>query len=133
MCVSVAWDWVYKGVSQEGCWGEMACALRCANDNRRFGVVSLAPVETCLLQVCVCFFFSTFFLDSPMRSSSFFFISFVFFGCFCYISSGREVVIAAVHRTFHKSQNSFLFSVRKRLVVAPRQNTVDRHSHLLAD
>ncbi|CAN0004783.1 unnamed protein product, partial [Ectocarpus fasciculatus] len=51
VCVSVAWDWVYKGVSQEGCRGEMACALRCASDNRRFGVVSLAPVETCLLQV----------------------------------------------------------------------------------
>lgn len=51
MCVSVAWDWVFKGVTEEGCREEMGCALRCANDNRRAETVSLAPVETCLLQV----------------------------------------------------------------------------------
>lgn len=74
MCVSVAWDWVYKGVSQEGCRGEMACALRCASDNRRFGVVSLAPVETCLVQVRGILFF-----DSPLRFSSILHIIFFFF------------------------------------------------------
>eukprot|EP00903_Cladosiphon_okamuranus_P010291 g9742.t1 len=51
VCVSVAWDWVFNGVTEEGCKEEMGCALRCANDNRRAGVNSLAPVETCLLQM----------------------------------------------------------------------------------
>lgn len=51
VCVSVAWDWVFKGVTADGCKEEMGCALRCANDNRRANAGSLAPVESCLLQV----------------------------------------------------------------------------------
>ncbi|CAN0372964.1 unnamed protein product, partial [Laminaria digitata] len=51
VCVSVAWDWVFKGVTNDGCKEELGYALRCSDDNRRTSAGSLAPVETCLLQV----------------------------------------------------------------------------------
>lgn len=51
--MSVAWDWVFQGVSEAGCKQELGYALRCSNDNRRTEANSLAPIETCLLQVRV--------------------------------------------------------------------------------
>lgn len=49
--MSVAWDWVFTGVTQAGWSEEIGYALKCANDNRLAGADSLAPMETCLLQV----------------------------------------------------------------------------------
>ncbi|CAM9442957.1 unnamed protein product, partial [Choristocarpus tenellus] len=51
VCVSVAWDWVFMGVTEKGCRDELGSALECAEINRREGVESLAPVESCLIQV----------------------------------------------------------------------------------
>lgn len=51
ICVSVAWDWVFKGASEAGCRQEMEYALSCSDANRQAEAGSLAPVETCLIQV----------------------------------------------------------------------------------
>lgn len=50
-CVSVAWDWVFQGVSEAGHREELGYALSCAKANRVAEAGSLAPVETCVLQV----------------------------------------------------------------------------------
>lgn len=49
-CVSVAWDWEYKGVTSEGINREMVSTLECAKLNREYDdAESLAIPETCIL------------------------------------------------------------------------------------
>jgi len=51
LCLSVAWDWMYQGVTAEGTNREVASMLECARLNRENLVQSLAIPETCLLQI----------------------------------------------------------------------------------
>lgn len=51
ICVSVAWDWIFMGVTEAGCRREMAYALECTKDNHAMGAMGLAPTKTCLIQV----------------------------------------------------------------------------------
>jgi len=48
-CMSVAWDWEYKGVTAEGINREMASTLECSKLNREHNVQSLAVPETSIL------------------------------------------------------------------------------------
>jgi hypothetical protein len=49
MCISVAWDWEYKGVTAEGINREMVSTLECSKLNRENNVQSLAVPETSIL------------------------------------------------------------------------------------
>jgi hypothetical protein len=51
LCVSVAWDWQYRGVTSEGINREIAASLECAAYNRANKKRSLAIPETALLQI----------------------------------------------------------------------------------
>lgn len=51
LCVSVAWDWMYRGVTSQGMNREIVASLECAALNRRYGVQSLAIPELSLLQM----------------------------------------------------------------------------------
>lgn len=51
MCISVAWDWMYRGVSAAGINREMLTILEASILNRKNGVTSLAVPELSLLQM----------------------------------------------------------------------------------
>lgn len=51
MCISVAWDWMYRGVTGPGINREMLTILEAAILNRKNGVTSLAVPELSLLQM----------------------------------------------------------------------------------
>lgn len=51
LCVSVAWDWMYRGVTQEGINREVSTVLEASTLTRRNGVTSLAISELSLLQM----------------------------------------------------------------------------------
>lgn len=51
LCVSVAWDWMYRGVTSRGINREMCTVLEGSTLNRRNGVTSLAIPELSLLQM----------------------------------------------------------------------------------
>ena len=51
LCVSVAWDWMYRGVTAEGINREVCTVLEGSTLNRRNGVTSLAIPELSLLQM----------------------------------------------------------------------------------
>lgn len=49
LCFSIAWDWVFKGVTNEGINAEISSCLECSSLNRDQQVQSLASPETALL------------------------------------------------------------------------------------
>jgi len=49
ICFSIAWDWMYKGVTSNGINKEVSGILECARLNREHNLQSLAIPETCLL------------------------------------------------------------------------------------
>ena len=49
LCISIAWDWMFKGVTSEGINREVSSILECARLNRRHSLQSLAIPETALL------------------------------------------------------------------------------------
>ncbi|KAL9178436.1 hypothetical protein ACHAXT_003766 [Thalassiosira profunda] len=49
LCFSVAWDWMFKGVTSEGINREVSSVLECAKLNREHKVQSLGIPETALL------------------------------------------------------------------------------------
>ena len=49
ICVSVAWDWMFKGVTSDGINREVSSILECARLNQKQSVQSLAIPETSLL------------------------------------------------------------------------------------
>lgn len=51
VCVSLTWNWVFPGVTEAGCKEELGYALQCGEYNRRAKSRSIAPLETCLVQV----------------------------------------------------------------------------------
>ena len=51
LCVSVAWDWMYRGVTSEGINREVCTVLEASALNRRNEVTSLAIPELSLLQM----------------------------------------------------------------------------------
>jgi len=51
VCISVAWDWMYRGVSSEGINREAVATLECTALNRKYGTQSLAIPELSLLQM----------------------------------------------------------------------------------
>jgi hypothetical protein len=51
LCVSVAWDWMYRGITREGINREVTSMLECAELNRRHAQQSLALPELALLQM----------------------------------------------------------------------------------
>lgn len=51
ICVSVAWDWMFKGVTKEGINEELTSTLQCAKLNREHNLQSLAIPETSILQM----------------------------------------------------------------------------------
>ena len=54
LCVSVAWDWMYRGVTPEGINREVSTVLEASALNRKNGVTSLAIPELSLLQMAKC-------------------------------------------------------------------------------
>jgi len=50
LCVSVAWDWMYRGATPDGINREVSTMLECASLNRLHGAQSLAIPETSILQ-----------------------------------------------------------------------------------
>jgi hypothetical protein len=51
LCVSVAWDWMYRGVTQAGINREVCTVLEGSTLNRQNDVTSLAIPELALLQM----------------------------------------------------------------------------------
>jgi hypothetical protein len=51
LCVSVAWDWMYRGITRAGINREVTSMLECAELNRRHAQQSLALPELALLQM----------------------------------------------------------------------------------
>ena len=51
LCVSIAWDWMFRGVSSEGIKKEVQAMLDCTELNRKHMQQSLALPELCLLQM----------------------------------------------------------------------------------
>ena len=51
LCISVAWDWMYRGVTSEGINREIVSTLECAALNRKYGAMSLAIPELSLIQM----------------------------------------------------------------------------------
>jgi hypothetical protein len=49
ICMSIAWDWMFKGVTSEGINREVASILECSRLNRQHELQSLAIPETALL------------------------------------------------------------------------------------
>ena len=49
ICFSIAWDWMFKGVTSEGINREVSGILECARLNREHSLPSLAIPETALL------------------------------------------------------------------------------------
>jgi len=49
ICKSIAWDWMFKGVTSEGINREVSSILECSRLNRQHGLQSLAIPETALL------------------------------------------------------------------------------------
>lgn len=49
MCFSIAWDWMFKGVSPEGINREVSSIMECARLNREHDLPSLAIPETALI------------------------------------------------------------------------------------
>ena len=56
LCVSVAWDWTYRGFTSEGINREVSSMMECAALNRERGAQSLAIPETSLLFTAKFFF-----------------------------------------------------------------------------
>lgn len=51
LCISVAWDWMYRGVTARGINREIISILECAALNRKYGALSLAIPELSLIQM----------------------------------------------------------------------------------
>ena len=51
ICISLAWDWMFRGVTAEGINREICSVLECTILNRKHGKVSLAIPELSLLQM----------------------------------------------------------------------------------
>lgn len=51
LCVSIAWDWMFRGVTSDGANRELSSVLECAELNRRHRVQSLGIPETSLLRM----------------------------------------------------------------------------------
>lgn len=51
LCISVAWDWMFRGVTAKGINREIVSSLECAALNRKYGVLSLAIPELSLIQM----------------------------------------------------------------------------------
>jgi hypothetical protein len=51
LCISLAWDWMYRGVTAEGINREVCTTLECAGLNRRHMKMSLAIPELSLLHM----------------------------------------------------------------------------------
>lgn len=49
LCISIAWDWMYRGVTESGIRREVAAAMSCAALNQINGVKSLGIPEAALL------------------------------------------------------------------------------------
>ena len=50
ICVSVAWDWIFQGVTKHGIEAEATVALESAKNNRNGKVPSLAITETAVIE-----------------------------------------------------------------------------------
>jgi hypothetical protein len=55
LCISIAWDWMYRGISSEGINREVSSTLEAAVLNQKMGKVSLAIPELSLLQMAKMF------------------------------------------------------------------------------
>ena len=51
LCISVAWDWMYRGVTEAGIRRELAATLNCAALNRNRAIKSLGIAEVALLHM----------------------------------------------------------------------------------
>ena len=51
LCISVAWDWMYRGVTEGGIGRELSAAFQCAELNRIKGIKSLGIPEVSLLHL----------------------------------------------------------------------------------
>jgi hypothetical protein len=51
VCFSIAWDWMYRGVTERGIAREVAAVMTCASLNRLRSIKSLGAVETVLLHL----------------------------------------------------------------------------------
>lgn len=51
VCISIAWDWMYRGVTKNGINQELTCSLKCAELARLNGQQALAIPETATLKV----------------------------------------------------------------------------------
>ena len=49
LCVSVAWDWIFAGVTAKGVQAETAAAMQAARLNAKKGVQSLGVIDACTL------------------------------------------------------------------------------------
>jgi len=50
VCLSIAWDWMYRGYTSDGINDELESALSCAKLNQKHSKLSLAITETSVLQ-----------------------------------------------------------------------------------
>lgn len=55
LCLSLAWDWMFKGISSEGINREILSILEYAKLNRQNNAITLAIPETYLLQMAISF------------------------------------------------------------------------------
>jgi len=67
ICMSIAWDWMFKGVTSSGIHQELDSVLKCAQLNRVNGRQSLAIPETSLLQMARVF--TSAYERAPQQSS----------------------------------------------------------------
>ena len=51
LCFSVAWDWMFRGVTASGINREVVSTIECAALNRKYGAMSLAIPELSLIQM----------------------------------------------------------------------------------
>lgn len=51
VCISIAWDWMYRGITSQGVNREVLATLECASLNKIRGKESLAIPELALLQM----------------------------------------------------------------------------------
>ena len=55
LCISIAWDWMYRGITDTGINREVCTMLEAVTLNRKMGKISLAVPELCLLQMAKTF------------------------------------------------------------------------------
>jgi hypothetical protein len=51
LCISIAWDWMYRGITESGIRREVGAAITCASLNQKNGVRSLGIPEAALLHM----------------------------------------------------------------------------------